>query len=97
MSRLERNWRHLERLGVFDRIAGLIVGKPEFFRDEGAPFSMEDLLLEIVGDRQLPIVSNFDCCHTQPMLTLAEGATYRLIARPGDAQLVAQGPWVTAR
>ena len=97
MSRLERNWRHLERLGVFDRIAGLIVGKPEFFRDEGAPFSMDELLLEIVGDRQLPVVSNFDCAHTHPMLTIAQGAELTLVARPGDVQVIAHGPWVTQR
>jgi muramoyltetrapeptide carboxypeptidase LdcA involved in peptidoglycan recycling len=97
MSGLERNWRHLERLGVFDRIAGLIVGKPEFPRDEGAPFSMDELLLEIVGDRDLPIVSNFDCAHTHPMLTLAQGAELTLIARPDEVQVIAHGPWVTQR
>lgn len=97
MSRLERNWRHLERLGVFDRIAGLIVGKPEFFRDEGAPFSMEELLLEIVGDRQIPIVSNFDCSHTHPMLTLAQGAEVTLAAGPDEVRVEVHGPWVEAR
>src|SRR5690606_34292085 len=82
MSRLERNFRHLERLGVFDRIAGLIVGKPENLRDEGAPFSLDDLILEVVGERRFPIVAGFDCCHTHPMLTLAQGAAITLRAAP---------------
>jgi len=97
ISRLERNWRHLERLGVFDRIAGLIVGKPEFYRDEGAPFSMEELLLEIVGDRDLPIVTRFDCCHTHPMLTLAQGRELTLVSRAGAVEVRARGPWVLPR
>jgi len=97
MSRLERNWRHLERLGVLDRIAGLIVGKPEDFRDEGAPFSMEALLLEILGDRRLPVISNFDCSHTHPMLTLAQGAPLTLRAAPGAVEVLAHGPWVEPR
>jgi len=96
MSRLERNWRQLERMGVLDRIAGLIVGKPAAFRDEGAPFSMEQLLLEVVGDRDLPIVTNFDSSHTQPMLTLAQGREIELSAGPQGVEVVAHGPWVEA-
>ncbi len=97
MSRVERNLRQLERIGVFDRVAGLVMGKPEFFRDEGAPFSMDELLLEIVGDREMPIVSGFDCGHTHPMLTIAQGAELSLVARPGDVQVIAHGAWVTPR
>ncbi len=97
MSRLERNWRHLERLGVFDRIAGLIVGKPEKFRDEGAPFSMDELLLEIVGSRAMPIVAGFDCSHTHPMITLAQGRELTVSVEAGRVEVVAHGPWVAAR
>jgi muramoyltetrapeptide carboxypeptidase LdcA involved in peptidoglycan recycling len=97
MPRVERNLRHLERMGVFDQVAGLVMGKPEFFRDEGAPFSMDDLLLEIVGDRAMPVVSGLDCGHTHPMLTIAQGAELSLIARPDEVQVIAHGAWVTPR
>ena len=69
----ERHLRHLERLGVFDVITGLIVGKPEVYNQENAPFGHDDLIMEIVGaNRSYPIVSGFDCSHTNPMLTIAE-------------------------
>ena len=73
MSRLERNLRQLEQIGVFDAITGLVFGKPEVFQQEDAPFGVDELLLEVVGmNRKYPIVSEFDCGHTAPMLTLAE-------------------------
>ncbi|MCB0421616.1 MAG: LD-carboxypeptidase [Bdellovibrionales bacterium] len=71
-SREERSLRQLQLMGVFDKIVGLIFGKPEFPDTEGAPFSLEDLLLEIVGTKSYPIVSQFDCSHTVPMHTIAE-------------------------
>ncbi len=72
MSLEERSLRHLDLVGVFDRIVGLIVGKPEFFRDEGAPFGLDDLILEIIGERNFPIATGFDCSHTNPMMTIAQ-------------------------
>jgi len=68
----ERDLRHLERLGVFNIITGLIVSKPEVYDQQGAPFDYDELIREIVGSRTYPVVSNFDCGHTNPMLTIAE-------------------------
>ncbi len=82
LSEEERDLRHLERLGVFDVIAGLIVGKPEIYNQEDAPFGYDDLVLEIVGrGRRYPIVSGFDCGHTVPMLTIAEMSRISLVAK----------------
>jgi muramoyltetrapeptide carboxypeptidase len=83
----ERSWRQLERIGVFDAIAGLVVGKPERADTQGAPFSYDDLILEIVGTtrarRAFPIVTDFDCGHTHPMLTIAEMTRMSLRAATG--------------
>ena len=84
MGRLERNLRQLQRIGAFDVIEGLIVGKPEVFQSAGAPFSHDELLLEIVGDRRsFPIITEFDCSHTHPMLTLAQGVRITIEAKQG--------------
>lgn len=81
LSEEERDLRHLERLGVFERIAGLIVGKPEVYSNENAPFEYAELILEIVPERaDLPIVMDFDCGHTMPMFTIAQETTLRLEA-----------------
>ena len=69
----ERAFRQLERMEVFDVIVGLVVGKPERFDQRDAPFTLDDLVLEIVGPkRSFPIITSFDCGHTHPMLTIAE-------------------------
>ena len=82
----ERNLRHLERLGVFDRIAALVVGKPEVYGSEGAPFEYPALVDEIVPP-DLPVVMDFDCSHTMPMFTIAEETRVRLDAREHRARI----------
>lgn len=72
LSKEERSLRQLQLMGVFDKIDGLIMGKPENLRLEGAPFGLDDLLMEIVGPRSYPIISNFDCSHTIPMHTIRQ-------------------------
>jgi muramoyltetrapeptide carboxypeptidase LdcA involved in peptidoglycan recycling len=69
----------LEHLGVFDQIAGLVVGRP-------AAYSHEDpeVLWKVVEERTrasgIPVLANLDIGHTDPMLTLPLGATARLDA-----------------
>jgi muramoyltetrapeptide carboxypeptidase len=96
MSRLERNLRQLELMGVFDRIAGLVLSKPELPDAEGAPFSEEMLLAEVVGPRAYPILTGFDCGHTNPMLTIAQDTMLRITAsQAGEpAQVVVLEPMV---
>lgn len=79
-SREERSFRQLQLMGVFEQISGLIMGKPEMPNDEGAPFSLDELLMEVVGKRAYPIVSEFDCSHTVPMHTLGMRAKISLSA-----------------
>lgn len=94
----ERSLRQLERIGVFDVIAGLIVGKPEHLDPQGAPFTYDELILEIVGPRgQFPIISNFDCGHTHPMLTIAELTKVSLQALDGfDTRVTIEEAMVSA-
>lgn len=80
-SRTERSFRQLQIMGVFDEISGLVWGKPESPNPEGADFSLDDLLLEVVGQRNYPIVSNFDCSHTVPMHTIGERSKVKLVAK----------------
>jgi muramoyltetrapeptide carboxypeptidase len=80
----ERNLRQLQLMGVFESLAGLIIGKPEWPDPQGAKFSHNDLILEIVGEhRPYPIISEFDCGHTVPMHTLAQMTPLRIQALSG--------------
>ncbi|WP_456272541.1 S66 family peptidase [Bacillus sp. AK031] len=66
MATQERSLSMLKIAGVLDEIAGLIVGKHEHFQNNNAPFTFEELLLEIIGDRDIPIMTNVDIGHTFP-------------------------------
>lgn len=80
MSRTERHLTQLKLMGVFDQISGLIIGKPEVFEQEGAPMTYDELFLEIIGSRPFPIVSNFDCSHCVPMISIPQLSNVELIA-----------------
>ncbi|MGS3182990.1 S66 peptidase family protein [Aeromonas taiwanensis] len=70
---LERSFSHLKLCGVFERIGGLILGKHELFDSQGSGRRPLDILLEVVGEPTFPILAEFDCAHTHPMLTLPLG------------------------
>jgi muramoyltetrapeptide carboxypeptidase LdcA involved in peptidoglycan recycling len=93
-SRYERNLRQLKLMGVFDCIAGLVIGKPEAIDSEGAPFTAEELLREITGDVAYPVCCDVDFGHTHPMITLAQGTPLRLEAGPETTRLTVMAPMV---
>lgn len=77
---VERSFAHLQLAGVFGRIGGLILGKHELFDDQGTGRRPADILAEVMGPVDFPVLSEFDCCHTHPMLTLPIGSTVTLDA-----------------
>ncbi|MCO4794088.1 MAG: LD-carboxypeptidase [Bacteriovoracaceae bacterium] len=83
----ERKLVQLKNIGAFDKIKGLIVSKPEFYKNSDAPFEFNDLLLEIIGEKQFPIMTNFDCGHTHPMITLGQGISAELHVKKSEAKL----------
>ena len=81
-STIERSFSLLALAGVFDRVGGIVLGKHEQFDDSGTGRKPYELLKEAVGDRNIPILADFDCCHTHPMLTLPIGC--RVALRTGE-------------
>lgn len=77
---LERSFSLLQVNGVFDRISGIILGKHELFNDLKTSRKPYEILLEVLGDRKIPFISEFDCCHTHPMMTLPIGSQIELDA-----------------
>ncbi len=50
-------------------------------------FSLDDLILEIVGNRDYPIISDFDCSHTVPMITLQQRSKMKINAQKGSIEI----------
>ena len=74
----ERYMYQLKNCGVLDKISGLIIGKHREYKDMGTGRSETDICLEIMGERRLPILSEFDCGHMSPVLTLPIGRIAQL-------------------
>lgn len=78
---IERSFSLLKLSGVLDRIGGIILGKHEQFDDNGSGRKPWDILEEVLGARDIPILAQFDCCHTHPMLTMPIGCEIELDAQ----------------
>jgi len=87
-ERLERAFSHMALCGVFDRIGGLLLGKCADYSTKGSGRKPWEILLEILEKYQFPILAEFDCAHTKPMLTLPIGCQYELDAGEKRVSLI---------
>lgn len=69
----------LEQLGVFDEVAGLVVGRPASYSRDDAE-TLWTVFEERTRPAGIPVLANLDIGHTDPMLTLPLGATAHLDA-----------------
>ena len=93
VATIERSFSMLKLNGIFDRIGGLILGKHELFKDMDTDRKPYEVLLEVLGGvPEFPLLAEFDCCHTHPMLTMPLGTEVLLDA---TAQTVTPlRPWI---
>ncbi|WP_047249973.1 S66 peptidase family protein [Chromobacterium subtsugae] len=77
---VEKNLAMLKLAGIFDNAGAVLLGKHEGFDDCGTGRRPSDILLEVLDGLPLPILADFDCCHTHPMLTLPLGVNVRVDA-----------------
>ena len=65
----------LRHAGVLDRIAGMIVGAPfEVEPTEGGPDTLREMVLDVLGERDIPVLGNVDVGHDPPNLPMPLGA-----------------------
>lgn len=66
---------HVLRLeGVLDRIAGMVVGAPaDVEPTAGGPELLREIVLDVLGDRDIPVLGNVDIGHTGPNLPMPLG------------------------
>jgi len=92
-STVERSFSFLKVNGVFDKIAGIVLGKHELYDDEGSGLSPLDLLLEVLNGQSMPILAEYDACHTHPMITLPIGGMVELDTQKGQLTLLNSDFW----
>jgi muramoyltetrapeptide carboxypeptidase len=87
-----RIWNDLQALrlnGIFERIAGLIIGPVEGISIlDGTEKTLRDVVLDVVGDRDIPILANVNCGHAGPNLPLPLGVRAALDADARTIELV---------
>jgi muramoyltetrapeptide carboxypeptidase len=76
-------WSYLHVLrhgGVLDRIAGMVVGVPQAIEGlDATPLS--EIVLDVLGDRDIPVLGNVDFGHAGPNLPMPVGVRVALDAR----------------
>lgn len=77
---IERGFSLLKLSGVLDRVGGILLGKHELFDDQGTGRKPYEILQEVLGNSDVPILADFDCCHTHPMITMPIGVRVDLDA-----------------
>lgn len=77
-------WQDLHALrtaGVLDRIAGMVVGAGlDLDFTQGGPDNLRDVVLDVLGDRDIPVIGNVEAGHTGPNLPLPLGVRAALDA-----------------
>ncbi len=68
----DRMMLHLKRSGSLDHINGLVIGEMLDMSDGKVPFgkTIDEIVLDVCGDLDIPIVSNFPCGHGDCQATL---------------------------
>lgn len=85
---IERSFSLLKLSGVFDKISGIILGKHELFKDCNTGRKPYEILLEVLGDKKIQFLAEFDCCHTHPMITLPIGCKVELDATNKSVSII---------
>jgi muramoyltetrapeptide carboxypeptidase len=78
----------LRQAGVLDRIAGMVVGPAD--RVDAGPDGtdpLRDIVLDVVGDRDIPVLGNADIGHNPPNVPLPLGVRAALGADAGTLTL----------
>lgn len=88
--KIDRYLAHLRQAGVFDRIAGLILG--DFVDcEDGNParnsFSLRDVLYEYFANKPYPVIYNFPYGHGMKKIALPVGPVCRLETATGTLHL----------
>lgn len=82
-SDIERKLVHLEQLGIFKKIKGLIFGRPCNLFTNSKDRNLYDILLYFAKKYNIPVIADVDCGHTNPIATFPIGVKVILNTKNG--------------
>jgi muramoyltetrapeptide carboxypeptidase len=80
-------WSYLQVLrhsGILDRISGMVVGVPDGIEGLGTPAgapTLSEIVLDVLGDRDIPVLGNVEFGHAGPNLPMPVGVRVALDAQ----------------
>ncbi len=80
-STVEKNFAMIKNAGIFDKVKGIILGKHSLFDDNGSNRLPAEILKEVLNDSNLPIIYDYDSCHTIPMITTPIASQVKIDAK----------------
>jgi len=89
-NNISRQLRHLQQLGALDEISGLVFGRIPEMMGLKEDQSIESLIIDVV-DNDIPIVTQFDFGHTNPIATIPVGVRGRISAEKKALTLLEAG------
>nr|WP_239091624.1 hypothetical protein [Streptomyces sp. SID14478] len=87
-------WSYLQVLrhsGILDRISGMVVGIPTAIDGLGSPDAsptLPEMVLDVLGERDIPVLGNVECGHAGPNLPMPLGVRVRLDAQQRTLSLL---------
>ncbi|GHJ45894.1 LD-carboxypeptidase [Catellatospora sp. TT07R-123] len=92
LDEIERSLTHLEMLGLFDTAAGVLFGR--LFRSPPELAArVASSLRRRLDVRQIPVVTDVDLGHTDPMLTLPIGVQAAVDSTSGSVEITRAAVW----
>ena len=80
LSRIDRMFLHLKRLGVLDNIKALAIGEFTDLQETGRPFgySLKDIISEHIEGLDIPVLHNLPFGHGENLYTMPIGARAKI-------------------
>ena len=88
LYRLDRMLTHLKLAGVLHKIQGIVLGHFIGPKSEDLAEHVEKLVLDIMGNTDIPIMSRLPHGHALPNIMLPHGAPIRLSTNPQSLQVI---------
>jgi hypothetical protein len=93
-------WSYLQVMrhcGIFDRISGIVVGVPREIAGLDSPEAsptLSEIVLDVLGDRDIPVLGNVEFGHAGPNLPMPVGIRVGLDTQQRTLSLLHE--WITA-